>query len=319
MRKHLVIALAYDQLCTFEFGCAVELFALQRPELGVPWYDFAVCAAEPGVLRAAGGISISAPYPLAQLALADTIVIPGWRDADAPPPEALLAQIRTAYLAGTRLCSICSGIFVLAAAGILDGKRATTHWRYAEKLAQRYPKISVEPDNLYIDCGQIITSAGSAAGLDMLLHLVRNDYGAKIGNLVAQRLVLAPHREGGQAQFIPRPMPDASGRLSKLMDAIRAQPALAHSIDSMAKLANMSPRTLQRQFLECTGIGPIEWLIRERVAIVKDLLESPDIALAKVAEIAGFGSEESLRRHFRRLVATSPGAYRRRFAGTPVC
>lgn len=312
--KHLVAALAYDGLCTFEFGCTVELFALDRPELGVLWYDFAVCAAEPGLIRAAGGITVTAPFPLSKLAQANTIVIPGWRNADELPPTALLEQIRAAYLRGARLCSICSGIFVLAAAGVLDGKRVTTHWRYAEKLAQRYPKIIVEPENLYVDSGQIITSAGSAAGLDMLLHLVRKDYGAKIGNQVAQRLVVAPHREGGQAQFVPRPMAhDEHGRLSKLIDSVRAHPASPHSIKSMAQQANMSPRTLQRHFQEATGLGPIEWLIRERIAIVKDLLESPDLALAQVAEMAGFGSEESLRRHFRRLVATSPGAYRRRF------
>ena len=316
MQPHLVIVLAYDQLCTFEFGCAVELFALKRPELGVPWYDFAVCAAEPGVLRAAGGIRVITSFPRTKLALANTIVIPGWRDSDELPPKALLAQIRAAYFSGTRLCSICSGVFVLAAAGVLDGKRVTTHWRYAEKLAQRYPKIIVEADHLYIDGGQIITSAGSAAGLDMLLHLVRRDYGARVGNLVAQRLVLAPHREGGQAQFIPRPMPvDRRGRLNKLMDAVRALPAGAYSIGSMAQQANMSPRTLQRQFQQSTGLGPIEWLIRERIAIAKDLLESPEIAIAKIVALTGFGSEESLRRHFRRLVATSPSAYRQRFTG----
>ncbi len=316
MKKHLVVALAYDQLCTFEFGCAVELFALGRPELGVKWYDFAVCSAEAGPVRAAGGITVSAPYPLEMLAQADTIIIPGWRDADETPPEALLHQIRAAYTRGTRLCTICSGVFVLAAAGVLDGMRVTTHWRYAEKLAIRFPKIIVEAANLYIDSGQIITSAGSAAGLDMLLHLVRRDYGAKVGNQVAQRLVVAPHREGGQAQFVPRPMAhDELGRLSKLMSHVRAHPDLDHSINSMSQHANMSPRTLQRQFQEATGLGPIEWLIRERVAIAKDLLESTEIALAQVAQMAGFGSDESLRRHFRRLVATSPGAYRRRFTG----
>jgi AraC family transcriptional activator FtrA len=197
----------------------------------------------------------------------------------------------------------------------LSGKRATTHWRYAERLAQRYPDVRVEADALYVDEGQIITSAGSAAGLDMLLHLVRRDFGAKVGNLVAQRLVIAPHREGGQAQFVPRPMAhDEAGRLSKLMDWLRANPAEPHTVASMAQRALMSPRTLQRQFLEATGLGPVNWLIRERVAIAKELLESPDTPLAQVAERAGFGSEESLRHHFRRVVSTSPGAYRKRFS-----
>jgi AraC family transcriptional activator FtrA len=317
MKKHLVVALAYDRLCTFEFGCTVELFALERPELDVDWYDFSVCAVEPGPIRAAGGIIVQAPYTPELLERADTIIIPGWRDADELPPPALLDMIRAAHRRGTRLCSICSGVFVLAAAGVLDGQRATTHWRYADRLAQRYPQIVVQPDDLYVDNGQVITAAGSAAGLDMLLHLVRRDYGAKVGNLVAQRLVVAPHREGGQAQFLPRPMAQGEqGRLSRLMDWLRSNPAQQHTVNSMAERAAMSPRTLQRQFQQATGLGPVEWLIRERVAIVKEMLEVPDVPLAQIAERAGFGSEESLRHHFRRLAATTPGAYRRRFANT---
>ncbi|MES2325184.1 MAG: transcriptional regulator FtrA [Pseudomonadota bacterium] len=315
MKKHLVVVLAYDRLCTFEFGCAVELFALERPELGVDWYDFAVCAIEPGPIRAAGGITLAAPFAPELLEKADTIVIPGWRDADEAPPPAILDQLRAAHARGARLCSICSGVFLLAAAGLLDGRRATTHWRYTERLARRYPSIDVQPDDLYVDAGQVITSAGSAAGLDMLLHLVRRDYGARIGNLVAQRLVVPAHREGGQAQYLPRPMAyDEQGRLSKLMDWVRAHPSQAHTVASMARRAAMSPRTLQRQFQEATGQGPVEWLIRERIAIVKDLLETADLPLAQVAERAGFGSEESLRHHFRRLAATTLGAYRRQFS-----
>ena len=317
MKKHLVVALAYDRLCTFEFGCTVELFALDRPELDVDWYDFAVCAVEPGPIRAAGGIIVQAPYTPELLERADPIIIPGWRDADELPPPALLDMIRAAHRRGTRLCSICSGVFVLAAAGVLDGQRATTHWRYADRLAQRYPQIAVQSDDLYVDNGQVITAAGSAAGLDMLLHLVRRDYGAKVGNLVAQRMVVATRREGGQAQFLPRPMAQGEqGRLSRLMDWLRSNPAQPHTVNSMAERAAMSPRTLQRQFQQATGLGPVEWLIRERVAIVKEMLEVPDVPLAQIAERAGFGSEESLRHHFRRLAATTPGAYRRRFANT---
>jgi AraC family transcriptional regulator, transcriptional activator FtrA len=316
--KHLVVALAYDRLCTFEFGCTVELFALERPELQVDWYEFAVCAIEPGPIRAAGGILVAAPYDPNLLARADTIVIPGWRGADEPVPPALLGQLRAAHARGARLCSICSGVFVLAAAGLLDGLPATTHWRYTGQLARRFPAIEVRPDDLYVDTGQVITSAGSAAGIDMLLHLVRRDYGAHVGNLVAQRLVVPPHREGGQAQFLPRPMAhDDKGRLARLIDWVRANLALPHSVASLAERAAMSPRTLQRQFHDATGFGPVEWLIRERVAIVKDLLETADIPLAQVAERAGFGSEESLRHHFRRLAATTPGAYRRQFGGRP--
>ena len=178
MKSHKVVALAYDRLCTFEFGCVVELFALPRPELGLPWYRFTVCSAERAPLRAAGGIEVTVRGPLRLLDTADTIVIPGWRDPAEPPGPTLLAKLRRAFDRGVRLCSICSGVFVLAAAGVLDGRRATTHWRYAAQLAARYPRIRVEPNSLYIDEGQVLTSAGSAAGLDLLLHLVRRDHGA---------------------------------------------------------------------------------------------------------------------------------------------
>ncbi len=315
MHPHLVVALAYDRLCTFEFGCVVELFALPRPELGVDWYRFAVCASEPGPVRAAGGIKVQAPYRLALMDRADTIVIPGWRDPDETPPEPLLKKLRAAHRRGARLCSICSGVFVLAAAGVLDGATVTTHWRYAERLQARYPALRVNPDALYVDAGRIVTSAGSAAGLDMLMHLVRRDHGSAIANRVAQRLVLPPHRDGGQAQFVPRPLPSVGGdRLAKLIDWMRAHAGQPHTLASLAARAAMSPRPLQRQFRDATGLGPYEWLIRERVGLAKEMIErDPALPVARVAALAGFGSEESLRRHFRRIAATSPAAYRRSF------
>ncbi len=315
MTAHLVAALAYDRLCTFEFGCVVELFALPRPELEVDWYRFAVCAAESGPIRAAGGITVAVPYRLAMLDRADTIVIPGWRDPDEMPPEPLLRKLRAAHRRGARLCSICSGVFVLAAAGVLDGLTVTTHWRYAARLQARYPALRVDPDALYVDAGAIVTAAGSAAGLDMLLHLVRRDHGSAIANRVAQRLVLPPHRDGGRAQFVPRPVrPEGQDRLAKLIDWMRARAAEPHTLASLAARAAMSPRTLQRQFREATGVGPYEWLIRERVGLAKEWLEADAaLPLAQVAARAGFGSEESLRRHFRRVAATSPAAYRRGF------
>lgn len=315
MNDHLVVALVYDRLCTFEFGCVTELFALDRPELAVDWYRFATCAVERGPLRAAGGITVSAPYKPSLLDRAQTIVIPGWRDADEPPPEPLLRKLRAAYARGARLCSICSGVFVLAAAGVLDGLTVTTHWRYAAKLQERYPRLRVQSDALYVDQGQVLTSAGSAAGLDMLLHLVRGDYGSAVANRVAQRLVVAPHREGGQAQFVPRPMPPTQGgRLAALMDWVRAHPAIPHTLASLAQRAAMSPRTLQRQFHDATGLAPYEWVVRERVAVVREFLESPRmLPMARIVALAGFGSEESLRRHFRRITLTSPMAYRKKF------
>jgi AraC family transcriptional activator FtrA len=318
---HLVAAIAYDRLCTFEFGCVVELFALPRPELGVPWYRFAVCAAERGGLRAAGGITVSAQYSLKLLERADTIVVPGWRDADEPPPAPLVAALRAAHARGARLASICSGVFVLAAAGVLDGRSATTHWRYTERLAERHPRIRVLPNALYVDEGQILTSAGSAAGLDMLLHLVRRDYGPRIANRVAQRLVIPPHREGGQAQYVPRPVAAESaneaGQLARLLDWLRTNLSGGHTIASLSRRAHMSPRTLLRRFKDATGLAPLEWLVRERVAAARELLEAGRLPLGRVAERTGFGSVESFRRHFRLVVGTPPAAYRRRFLVLP--
>ena len=312
--NHRVVALAYDGLCTFEFGCAVELFALPRPELPVRWYEFAVCAAERAPLRATGGIEVAVAHSLRLLEHADTIIIPGWRAVEESPPPQLLARLRRAYHRGARLASICSGVFVLAAAGLLDGRRATTHWRYVERLAARYPRIRVELNALYVDEGRVLSSAGSAAGLDMLLHLVRRDYGAKVANQVAQRLVIAPHRDGGQAQFVPRPLPaDERGRLARLMDYIRAHLGEAHTLAALAARAAMSVRTLQREFHTATGLAPYGWLIGERIERAKELLETTRWPAHKVAARVGLGSAESLRHHFRRRVGTTPAQYRRRF------
>jgi AraC family transcriptional activator FtrA len=312
---HRVVALAYDRLCTFEFGCTVELFALPRPELTVPWYEFAVCAAERGPLRAMGGLRLTGAGGLKLLERADTIVVPGWRRIEERPPEALLEALARAHRRGARLCSICSGVFVLAAAGVLDGRRATTHWRYAAALAARYPLIRVEPNALYVDEGQVITSAGSAAGLDMLLHLVRRDFGARVANQVAQRLVVAPHREGGQAQFVPRPVAsDERGRLARLLDFVRAHPERRHTLKSLAARAAMSTRTLQREFRAATGQAPYEWIVGERIARARELLEGTTLAQETIAGRVGIGSVESLRHHFRLRLGTTPARYRARFA-----
>ncbi|MGW8369170.1 MAG: transcriptional regulator FtrA [Gammaproteobacteria bacterium] len=313
--SHLVVAVVYDRLCTFEFGCTTEFFALERPELGVPWYGFDVCSVEPGEVSAMGGIRIRAQKGLRRLDQADTIVIPGWRDADERPPAALLKKVRNAYERGARICSICSGVFVLAEAGILNGKRATTHWRYVEKLASRYPEISVEPRSLYVDEGRVLTSAGSAAGLDMFVHLVRRDFGASVANSVAQRLVIPAHREGGQAQYLPRPVPrDQRGRLGAVMEHVRSDPAGSHTLPALARRASMSPRTLQRQFRDTVGMSPHEWVTQERIALAKELLESSGAPLSRVAAQSGFDSIEAFRRQFRRLAGTSPSAYRARFS-----
>jgi AraC family transcriptional activator FtrA len=313
--RHNVVAIAYDRLCTFEFGCAVEFFALPRPELSVPWYQFAVCAAERGPLRAAGGIEVNVRHSLRSLEHADTIVIPGWRAPEEAPPELLLEGLRRAHARGARLASICSGVFVLAAAGLLNGRRATTHWKYAALLRERYPQVQVVPNALYVEDGRILSSAGSAAGLDMLLHLVRSDFGARIANQVAQRLVIAPHREGDQAQFVPRPLAgDGRGRLARLMDFVRSHPGQAHTLTSLARRAAMSTRTLQREFRAATGLAPHAWLIGERLARARELLESTRLPAQAIAQRCGLKTAESLRHHFRQRVGTTPSAYRRRFA-----
>src|ERR1700722_3152855 len=316
MKNHLVVAVAYDQLCTFEFGCVVEMFGLPRPELAVDWYRFAVCAAKRGQIRAAGGVTMLVPRGLSMLDKADTIIIPGWRDPDEPPPAVLVRKIRAAYERGARLASICSGVFVLAAAGVLDGKTATTHWRYADRLASRYPAIRVRPNDLYSVQGQVITAAGSAAGLDMMLHIVRTDHGTRVANMVARRLVIPPYRRGDQAQFVMRPvLPDESGRLTSLIDWLRVNLKRPHTLEALAARAAMSSRTLQRQFADATGFSPYEWILRERVAVAQEMPESRNATLARVADLSGFKSEQSMRKHFRRIAGTSPATYRQQFHG----
>jgi AraC family transcriptional regulator, transcriptional activator FtrA len=314
---HRVVAIAYEGLCTFEFGCAVEIFGQERPELGVQWYRFDVCSIERKPIQALGGIYVRTKHGIDLLDQADTIVIPGWRDVTELPPARLLQKIRAAYARGARLCTLCSGVFVLAAAGVLDGRSATTHWRYGQRLADAYPKLTVELDALYVDGGQVITAAGSAAGLDMLMHIVRQDYGAQVANRVAQRLVLPPHRAGGQAQFLPRPMPlDDGGGLAKLMAWVRTNLSKPQSLSTLAKQAGMSTRTLQRHFMDAAGMSPGEWLIRERVAAAKELLELGNDRIADIAGLVGFGSEESMRRHFRLQTGVTPNAYRQQFDRT---
>jgi AraC family transcriptional activator FtrA len=311
--SHHVAILAYDGLCTFEFGCAVELFALERPELGVPWYSYAVCAVEPGPLRAMGGLTVAAPHGLEAIALADTVIIPGWRDVDEAPPAALIGALRGAAARGARLCAICSGSFVLAHAGLLDGRRATTHWRYLAQLAAAFPAIAVEQGVLYTQDGQTVTSAGSAAGLDMLLHLVRSDFGAELASQVAQRLVIPAHRDGDQAQLVARPLPTlARNDIAHLMDWVRENLRAGHTVESMAAQARMSKRTFQRRFKDGTGLTPTAWLVRERVTLATRLLETrPGLDIDAVSDLAGLGSAESLRRHFRLCGLPSPARYRR--------
>jgi len=318
-RNPLVAALVYDGLCTFEFSCAAEVFGLSRPELGPDWYRFETCAAKGRSVRSQYGMQMKAQNGLERLLAAGTIVIPGWEGIDAPVPRAVLDVLRRAHARGARLLSICSGAFVLAATGLLDGKRATTHWRYAEALHRRHPKVRVDPHVLYVDEGDILTSAGSAAGLDLCLHLVRRDFGSAIANHVARRLVIPPHRDGGQAQFLERPVEHARGAgqresMSALLDKIRKRLRERWRIAELARLAAMSERTFMRHFHAATGLSPADWVTRARVDAARELLESTTLSIDHIAERCGLGTPTTLRHHFRKKVGVSPAQYRKRFS-----
>ncbi len=312
---HLVCALAYDGLCTFEFGIAVEAFALKRPELNAPWYDFKVVTNDPSPLTATGGFTLDVPGKLNLLKKADTIILPGWKGCDVPVPAAITTAIKNAHRRGCRIVSICSGVFVLAAAGLLDEKAATTHWRYTDHLARQYPSIKVNPDVLYIDTGDnIFTSAGSAAGLDLCLHIIRLDHGPKIANAVARRFVLPTHRQGGQAQFIKRPVPAIHNNLAPLLDRLRSQLEKPLTVSDIAAMAHMSPRTLIRHFKNTTGLPPQIWLTQERIKRARNLLETNQANMDTIAIACGFNTPETFRHHFRKQVGTSPSQYRKSFS-----
>lgn len=310
----LVVALVYDGLCTFEFGIVAEIFGLERPEMGTGWYRFATCAVDAGPMRAHGGLVVRADGGLATLDEADLIVVPGWRGADAPVPEALRQRLRAAHARGARMASICSGAFVLAATGLLDGAVATTHWRHADALRRRFPEVGVDHEALYRSHGRIFTSAGSAAGIDLLIEIVRQDFGAGAANSVARRLVMPAHRNGGQAQFLERPvrMRERSD-IAPLLDRVRQGLSSPWTIARMAAECRVSSRTFVRRFVEATGTPPGEWLAGERLEAAKNLLRESDAGLDDVATAVGFGSAYGLRHHFRQRLGISPSEYRRRF------
>ena len=313
--SHRVIAVVYDGLCTFEFAIVVEMFGLPRPELPVDWYRFSVCSLEGAPVRATGGVRVTATSGLRALRGGETIVIPGWRDPDEIPPAALLNALRRAHDRGARLMSICSGVFVLAAAGLLDGKRATTHWMYADRLRQRYPRIRLEPDVLYVDEGSILTSAGSAAGIDLCLHVVRSDYGAEIANQVARRLVVPPHRDGGQAQYVRDPIrKEGVTGLAATLDWAVSRLRSGLTVEDLARRAGMSMRTFARRFVDETGTTPHRWLTHQRLIGAQRRLEGRNDSIDEVAEAVGFETAETLRFHFRRAFGVSPTSYRKRFS-----
>ncbi len=310
----LVVALLYDGLCTFEFGITAEVFGLPRPEMGPGWYRFASCAIEAGPLRAHGGFVIQPDNGPELLEKADIIVVPGWKGAQIPVPETLSNMLRDAHARGARLMSICSGAFVLAATGLLDHGVAATHWRYAEALQARFPKVRVDAASLYRAHGRVFTSAGSAAGIDLMIDIIRQDFGPEAANSVARRLVVPAHRTGGQAQFLERPVPaQPGGEIAPLLDQMRENLARNWTTEIMAHECRMSLRTFLRRFHEATGRSPGDWLIEERVEAAKALLCEAPLHIETIAASAGFGSAHALRHHFRQKVGLTPTEYRSRF------
>ncbi|MDF1892042.1 transcriptional regulator FtrA [Agrobacterium rhizogenes] len=312
----LVVAVLYDGLCTFEFGIVAEIFGLPRPEMGDTWYRFASCAVEEGPLRAHGGFLLTPDCGPELIDKADIVVVPGWRGIDEAVPQNLINLLRKAHERGARLASICSGAFVLAATGLLDGATATTHWRYADALRSRHAAVLVDEVSLYRSHERIYTSAGSAAGIDLLIEIVRQDYGAEAANSVARRLVMPAHRKGGQAQFLERPVPAAhQSAVAPLLDKMRAHLCRPWTLEQMASECGMSLRTFVRRFTEATGGPPGEWLVGERIEVAKSLLIARRHSIDEIAAAVGIGSSDTFRHHFRKRTGVSPTAYQNQFGG----
>ncbi|HEY3713744.1 MAG TPA: helix-turn-helix domain-containing protein [Jatrophihabitantaceae bacterium] len=314
--SHRVVVIVDEGSNPFELGVATELFGLRRPELQRPWYDFTLCTAEPVVRMHGGLFTLSEVAGLDAVDAADTVIVPNRPDPDvaAAPAPAIVAAIRRAADRGARLVSFCTGTFTLAAAGVLNGRRATTHWRWAELFAARYPAVDLQPDVLFVDDGDVLSAAGSAAALDLGLYLIRRDHGAEIANAVSRRLVFAAHRDGGQRQFVERPVPsvpDAS--LAPLLDWARDRLTEPLTVADLAARGAVSPATLHRRFRAELGTTPLSWLTAERVSLACRLIEHGERRLDAVARASGLGTAANLRAQLHRHAGLSPSAYRDRF------
>lgn len=306
-----VVALALGEVVAFDLSIAAQVFGYRGEDM----YGFTVCASEPGPIQTTTGFALLIEHDLSVLERADTVLVPGFEDLDARLPAPTLAALRAADRRGARMVSICTGAFALAAAGVLDGRRATTHWRSAGLLAQRYPAVRVAPDVLYIDEGRVLTSAGVAAGIDLCLHIVRRDHGAQAANAIARRIVVAPQREGGQAQFLAQPVSnDPGGSLEPTRIWALQHLAEPLTISRLARHAGYSDRSFARRFRAETGTTPLRWLIAQRTLRARELLEAGELSVEAIARQCGFGSAASLREHFRRALATTPTAYRATWA-----
>ncbi|MEV6618378.1 DJ-1/PfpI family protein [Streptomyces sp. NPDC051051] len=315
MHRHRIACLAFDGMAPFELATAAEVFAVPRPELDVDWwYRFELCAETPGPHRVVGGFDIVVHHGLDRLRYADTVIVPGGVDVRRPVSPRVLDALRDAYARGARVVSICSGAFALAAAGLLDGKEATTHWRYARLLQERHPEVTVDASVLYVDNGSVITGAGTAAGIDVCLHLVRHDHGAEVAARVARRMVVASHREGGQAQFAERPVGKVPSD-DPISNAMRYALDNLHrrfTVDELAGIAHLSVRQFERRFVDAVGLPPGRWLTHQRIRIGAALLETADQPIDKVASRVGL-TVAGFRHHFRETMGVSPSTYRRQF------
>ncbi|MBD0843773.1 MULTISPECIES: helix-turn-helix domain-containing protein [unclassified Streptomyces] len=306
------VALAVTEgMLHFELSLAQEVFGAAPDGVAGPWYRVAVCG--PGVVRV-GRFLLEVDHGLDRLPHADTVIVPGWADVEVDPPADLVDAVRAAHEAGARVASLCTGAFVLAAAGLLDGRRATTHWAHTRALAERHPRVTVDPDVLYVDEGSVLTSAGKAAAMDLCLHLVRLDRGSSVANAVARRLVVPPHRDGGQAQFVTTPVPAPGNHpLAELLPWVLERLDQPLTVEDLARRARMSSRHLGRHFRSVTGTTPLQWLLVQRIRRAQELLETTDDSVEAVAAATGMGTATTLRRHFNRTVGVSPDTYRRTF------
>ncbi|MFG3406774.1 helix-turn-helix domain-containing protein [Streptomyces sp. NPDC048142] len=311
-RREVVAVLLFSGGPIFESSIPLSVFGIDRQDAGVPRYRLLVCGGEEGPLRTTGGLELTAPYGLEAISRAGTVVVPAWRSITSPPPAEALDALRRAHEEGARIVGLCTGAFVLAAAGLLDGRPATTHWMYAPTLAKRYPSVHVDPRELFVDDGDVLTSAGTAAGIDLCLHIVRTDHGTEAAGALARRLVVPPRRSGGQERYLDRSLPEEIGS-DPLAEVVSW--ALEHlheqfDVETLAARAYMSRRTFDRRFRSLTGSAPLQWLITQRVLQAQRLLETSDYSVDEVAGRCGFRSPVALRGHFRRQLGSSPAAYR---------
>ncbi|MFE3194347.1 helix-turn-helix domain-containing protein [Nocardia sp. NPDC059240] len=306
-----------DHLAMFEFGVVCEVFGLDRTADGLPGFDFRVCGIEPGkpLVSSTPGIQVTPQYGLDELRDADLVAVPAFPIfAENPIDQRMIDAVRDASERGATVLTVCSGAFLAGEAGLLDGRKCTTHWRYVDLLAEKFPQATVDPDVLFVDAGNLITSAGTAAGIDASLHLVRRELGSSVANAIARRMVVPPQRDGGQRQFIERPVVDCdSDSLSETLHWMGEHLELPHTVESLAARSAMSTRTFARRFAAETGTTPVKWLTGQRVLLAKQLLEDTDLDLESLAHRCGFGSGALLRHHFQRLVGIAPVEYRRRF------